>query len=622
MTPVHVQDADGATHVAPWELSIPMRDGVMLATDVYGAEGAEHPKPVLLERTPYGKRDSRDSDQAWHDRPVPQPQEIADFFTSAGFVVVRQDCRGRGGSDGEFVKYLNEAEDGSDTVEWLSRQPWCDGRVLMTGVSYSAHSQAAAATQGPSGLAAMFMDSGGYGSAYETGMRMGGAFEMKQVTWAFEHALASPEAAEDPVIHAALADTDLTDWLRVRPWSAGDTPLSVVPKYEEYLLDQWAHEAFDDYWTQPAIYSRGNYDRFPDCPVFNISSWYDPYVAAAVENFTELTRRHTSPVFLLLGPWCHGKRCRPWSGDADFGTGSCFDVEFGADYLSFRADWFSRAIANDLGGFWGGNRVAFFLMGGGDGGWTPEHRIQHGGEWHYAKTWPPEGSFPERFNLHPDGGLSSELPETEAVVSYQYDPAHPVPTIGGQVTSGEPVMSGGAYDQTPDADTFGAEPPYLPLGARPDVVVFRSAPLTQDLCCAGPVHVVLTVSSDCPDTDFTAKVIDEYPPSADHPHGFAMNVTEGILRARYRNSFESPELMEPGKKYRIEIQLPAVANRFTAGHRLRLDISSSDYPRFDVNPNTGGPVFRDRTHRIATNALHFGPATESSLYLQVFPATD
>jgi putative CocE/NonD family hydrolase len=612
--------SQGASGRGPLEVMIPLRDGCCLAADIYGITDDEQPRPVILERTPYGKRESRDSDQSRHDRPVPLPDEIAAYFVERGYIVVRQDCRGRGKSEGDFVKYLNEGPDGADSIAWIRSQPWCNGQIAMTGVSYSAHVQTAAAAETPPGLAAMFMDSGGFSSAYEAGMRMGGAFELKQATWAFRHAVESPEAKLDDVIAASLGATNIEAWFMSTPWREGNSPLSVLPEYEGYLLDQWAAEDFGDYWKQPGIYGRGNYDNFPDIPTFHISSWYDPYVVSAIENFTELRRRKDSPSFLLLGPWTHGKRCRRFSGDADFGPAAYFDGNVSESYLRFRADWFDQMLQGPPAP---GSHppVTYFLMGGGTGFKTPEGRIDHGGRWIRDTAWPPAKSLPETLFLAPDGTLRIEPASQPASITYRFDPEHPVPTIGGQVTSGEPVMSGGAYDQTPNSAVFGAVEPYLPLSARSDVLVFRSEILERNHSIAGAVSVDLHVSSSAPDTDFTVKLIDEYPPSADYPNGFAMNLTEGILRARFRNSFESPEPLAVGGLYKLRITAPDTANVFAAGHRIRLDVSSSNFPRFDINPNTGGVTATERRKIVAENTIHMSQEHQSALHLMLLPAT-
>jgi putative CocE/NonD family hydrolase len=232
----------------------------------------------------------------------------------------------------------------------------------------------------------------------------------------------------------------------------------------------------------------------------------------------------------------------------------------------------------------------------------------------------PETDF-TNYYLRPDGALATDAPvEAGDVLSFDYDPKNPVPSIGGSITSGAPVMEGGAFDQHESERFFGCRPPYLPLATRPDILVFQTAPLAEAVEVIGPIQVRLWVSSDCPDTDFTAKLVDVYPPNADYPHGFAMNVTSGILRCRYRESWENPSMMTPGKTYAITVEAFPTANRFEAEHRIRLDISSSNFPHFDVNPNTGEPEGLSRRTKIATNSVWMDADRPSHVILPIVPA--
>jgi uncharacterized protein len=587
-------------------LRIPARDGVLLVADVYADRPAPGPGPVILERTPYGRRAARGSDGNLGGESPPAPETAAEVFTRGGYRIVRQDCRGRGDSEGTFVKYLNEATDGYDTVEWIAAQSWCDGRVATMGVSYSAHAQAALASLGAPHLAAMFLDSGGFASAYEAGTRMGGAFELKQATWAFNRAKVSETVRADPTLRATLDSEDLAAWFTRMPWRRGASPLRFVPEYEDYLLEQWENGAFGPYWQQPGIYARGYYDDFPDVPSLHMSSWYDPYVRTATENFRELGRKKNSPAYLVLGPWTHGGRSDSFAGDVDFGPSAKLDGSLAEHYAAMRLSWFDAHLAPE-GMAEPPPLVRYFLMGGGSGRRTAEGRLDHGGRWYTAASWPPEETRILTFALGAAGTLSEQASESSpSFLEYDFDPRDPVPTLGGQVTSGEPVMSGGAFHQHPDERFFCAGEPHLPLDSRPDVLVFQTPPLTEDLAVAGPVSVRLTVSSTAPDTDFTIKLVDVHPPSEDYPQGFAMNLTDGILRCRYRDSFSDPKPMTPGEMYEITVEAPDTANLFLAGHRIRLDVSSSNFPRFDVNPNTGGPEVGERRKVVATNRVHVG----------------
>ncbi|MEU9877984.1 CocE/NonD family hydrolase [Streptomyces phaeochromogenes] len=620
-------------------LRVPMRDGVRLAADLYSAsrEPEATALPVLLERTPYGRRTQRGSDQDRSDAPVPQPEDIARHFTEARYHVVRQDCRGRGDSEGTFVKYLGEGPDGADTMAWLRNQPWCDGRVVMTGVSYSAHVQAAAAAEGAQGLAAMFQDSGGFSCAYDAGMRMGGAFELKQVTWALRHAVQSPEAAADPVLREALLRVDVPGWFGAMPWRPGCTPLRHLSAYEDFLLEQWRQDTFGDYYRTPALYGRGFYGRFPDAPSLHMGSWYDPYVRSTIENFTALRELKSAPSYLVMGPWTHGHRCETHAGEVDFGPRATLDGNLAPSYLEFRRRWFDRALGReDEGSAESGDlergvpesgdlpAVQYFLMGGGDGRRDAAGRMRHGGAWRTDTRWPPTSTAPVALYLTTEGALTLDPPTTAtASVTYDFDPHHPVPTMGGQVTSGEPVMTGGAYDQNaPDARVYGAREPYLPLDSRPDVISLTTPPLQRDVVLAGPVSALLHISTTARDTDFTIKLIDVHPPNPDYPHGFAMNLTDGIVRCRFHRSYEKPELLTPGEVYEIEVTAPDTANRFAAGHRIRLDISSSNFPRFDVNTNTGEPEAAARRTAVAANTVHMDAEHASHLRVWVEGGAD
>lgn len=589
-----------------------MRDGICLATDIYSSKNLDMstPHPVMLERSPYNIRAMRPSDGVHANGERVSPESGAAFFVGRGYIVVRQDCRGRGDSGGTFSKYTGEANDGFDTHAWLAKQPWCDGRIVTAGVSYGAHVQSAAASVGATNTAAMILDSGGFVSAYETGGRFGGAFELKQIMWAYRHALQSPAAMEDPVLAANLKGQDLRSWFRAIPWRKGFSPLSASAEYEEFLFEQWSHEDLDAFWMQPGMYARGYYDVFPDVPTMHISSWYDPYVFTAVENFSTLGRLKTAKTFLVLGPWIHGARSVTYSGDVDFGPESTLDRNLGTDYLSFKAQWLDEVLAENMVSL---APVSYFLMGGGSGRKDAEGRMHHGGSWHSAEQWPPTAAESVRLFLNLDQTLTRNSPESHGTISYDFDPSDPVPSMGGGITSGEPLMYGGAFNQTPTAATYGAGN-FLPLASRHDVVSFQTPPLEHGVSIVGGVKLDVRFSSSAPDTDLTAKLIDVYPPSEDYPDGFAMNITDGLLRCRYRNSFESPELMQPDEVYAMQVNLPDTANYFAPGHRIRLDVSSSNFPRCDVNPNTGRAVMGDRTSLVARNTLHIG---ESSLRISV-----
>lgn len=606
------------------DVMVPMRDGVMLASDIYlpssGAQPGTAAFPVILERTPYDKSGTSRSEVSLADpRPMTRVQ-VAEYFATKGFAVVMQDCRGRYRSEGKFEKYLNEASDGYDTLAWLIAQPWCNGKVGTMGLSYGAHTQCALASQGAPGLACMFMDSGGFASAYHGGIRRGGTFELKQATWAYRHALRSPEIAADPARAAELNEDDIFDWFRRMPWEPGRSPLRAAPDYEAYLFRQWREGLFSEYWQQPGLYAEGYYDEFPDVPTAILGSWYDPYVLTCITNYRGLSARNASRVELTMGPWTHGNRSSTHAGAVDFGAQATLDGNIAADYLQLRLEWFQRWLLD--GSTTDEPPVRYFQMGGGSGSKTPSGRLDHGGCWRQARQWPPAETRDLVFYPHPDGRLQSTRPEKEITLEYHYDPRDPVPTIGGALTSGEPVMRGGAFDQrvTDDVFVYRGRPDGRPLAARPDVLVFETPPLEKPLVVTGAIIVQLFVSSDCVDTDFTAKLVDVYPPGADWPNGFAMNITDGIFRMRYRDGWDHESRMEPGSVYAIRIEPFATSNLFQVGHRLRLDVSSSNYPLFDINPNTGAPEGYASEPKVAINRIHLGGNRASCLMLPVTEA--
>jgi putative CocE/NonD family hydrolase len=618
------------------DVMVVMRDGIHLATDVYlparDGRALPGPFPVLVERTPYGKTNETVRERTARDpRPVSRA-EVAARFARSGYAVVLQDCRGRFASEGVFTKYLGEANDGHDTLAWVAAQPWCNGRIGTLGLSYAAHTQTALVSRRPPGLAAMFLEAGGFANAYRGGIRHGGAFELKQATWAYTNAQRTGPAQRDAVIRAALAAEDIAAWFAAMPWKRGHSPLKWVPEYENYLFEQWEHGNFDAYWRQPELYAAGHYDSFDGIPTLLMCGWWDPYAQTTTDNYLGISRRKKGMARLVLGPWTHGERSVTFAGDVDFGPQATLDGTLAEDHLAFRLAWFDRWLKGDVKGDAAQGTghaaddpaVRYFRMGGGSGRRTESGRLDHGGRWCTAGDWPIPGTEFRPYYLRADGTLQTQIQAREApeaVLEFDFDPAHPVPTIGGSITSGEPLMTAGTYDQRTHQGIFGARPPYLPLAARPDILVFETPVLEGDIEVTGPVVIKLWISSSAPDTDFTAKLIDVHPPNADYPQGYAMNLTDGILRCRYRRSWENPELLAPGEIAEITIEPMPTSNLFKKGHRIRLDISSSNFPRFDVNPNTGEPEGRSQRRQAAVNRVHLSADRPSLLLLPIVPAS-
>jgi len=584
-----------------------LRDGVHLATDVYrparGGKAVAGRFPVILERTPYGRNVTYFRDLT-AGNPTPKSRaEVAEYYVRHGYVVIFQDCRGCHDSEGQFVKYLNEAYDGFDTCGWIRAQPWSNGHIGTMGLSYAAHTQVALACLNPPGLKAMYVDCGGFSNAYQDGIRQGGAFELKQVTWAYNLSLESPEVQKNPRLLAALKAVDIKAAFAHMPWKRGQTPISLVPEYESYVYEQWEHGKFDEFWKQLGIYAEGYYSQFSAAAMVHLSGWYDAYSRTATDNYVGLSRRTGGPVRLIMGPWTHGARSTPHSGDVDFGSGATLDAD-GGDLFAQRLRWFDRYLKGIESGAVREAPVRLFVMGGGSGRKSAAGRLDHGGRWRSESDWPIPRARLSPYYLSADRKLATARPAADAAsLSYSFDPAHPVPTMGGTVTSGEPLMRPGGFDQSQDA--------------RPDVLVFETQPLAADVEVTGAIEANLWISSDAVDTDFTIKLIDVYPPSEDYPQGYALNVTDGILRCRYRQSWSDPALMTPGEVYAIKVTAFPTSNLFKRGHRIRLAVSSSNFPHFDVNPNTGAPEGTGLELRVARNTVYMDAARASHVVLPV-----
>ncbi len=589
-------------------LMVTMRDGVRLATDIYrpARDGRPAPGhfPAILERTPYSRQGLG-------------PVAAAKLFCRHGYAAAIQDVRGRYDSEGDWYPFALEAEDGYDTVEWLASRQWSDGKVGTVGLSYSGSDQHALASLAPPHLAAVFASEAM--SNYHTGsMRQGGAAELRFLVYSLWMAAESPQALRDPALRAAArAESDaVEDWLRRTPLKPGVSILRNFPSIERWVLDVVRHGDYDDYWKQRGYNIEEYYDEYADVPVCLLSGWYDTYTRATVDNFVELRRRKRGPVRMIIGPWIHGVDSlrQSWSGDADFGIDAPLD-----DYDGYRLRFFDAALRELHTGFFEGPPVRIFVMGGGSGRKLPSGRLDHGGRWRDEEEWPPRRARATAYHLWPDGSLRTEKPPTgSSSQTYRYDPEHPVPTIGGSISAATAVMPAGGFDQRGRPGLFGCTD-NLPLNARRDVLSFQTEPLTQAIEVTGPLSARVWVSTSAPDTDLTAKLVDVYPASVDYPDGYALNLQDGILRLRYRNDRARPELLIPGQIYLVDVTLAPTSNLFERGHRIRLDLSSSNYPRFDLNPNTGDPLGVSGRAVPADVTIHHDAEHPSHLLLSVVP---
>ncbi len=600
--------------VAENNVMIPMADGVRLATDLYfpGAKGgrAAGPFPVILERTPYGKASSRNV-------------EKAKYFARRGYVCALQDVRGRFQSEGEWYAFADEARDGCDTVEWLGGQAWSSGKVGTMGDSYAGSDQSALATLHPRHLATMIVAVGA-SNYYHSSMRHNGALEQRFHIYVFRMAITSKEAAADPNLRKALIQLyteKMPEVVRRYPLKKGATLLRRLPAYERWAMDILTHADYDTYWKEHRGYAISEYyAEHADVPTLYLGGWYDSYARNTCESFTALKKIKKAPQYLLMGPWTHGKYEISYSGDLDFGA------EAQIHYLDLKLAWFDfflKGLRTQVADW---SPVRIFTMGSGDGrrfidgspGEAADFpgRIGHGGFWRNLEDWPVPGTRFTPYYLHAGGALSAEKPAGKEIppTRYTFDPRDPVPTIGGGISAVDIVMKPGAFDQRGRSDFLGCRDS-LPLNARQDVLTFQTSPLESETEITGPVEIHLWASSSAPDTDFTAKLIDVYPPSDDYPDGVAVNLTDSIIRARYRNGYERPEFLSPGEAYEFVFPLYPTSNIFKKGHRIRLDISSSNWPRFDVNPNTGGPLGVDQQVAVAHQAVYHDTGRPSHILL-------
>ena len=591
---------------------VPMRDGVKLVTDIYfpaiGGRRAEGQFPVILERTPYNKLGAA---------------KVTDgkYYARRGYVCVAQDVRGRFESEGEWYAFAKEAPDGYDTVEWLGTQPWSDGRVGTKGSSYAGSDQCALATLDPPHLETMIVGVGA-SNYYHSSMRQNGALEQRFHVYVFRMALTSKEAKADPVLKAALlkAYSQIHETVDRFPLREGATILRSLPSYERWAIDILTHGEYDDYWKQRGYAPSEYYDEHADVPTMYLGGWYDSYARNTCESYVKLNAIKKTDQRLYMGPWIHGGWEASFAGDVDFGTEST------VHYNDFRLSWFDHYLKGMHTEVAEWSPVTIFIMGAGDDGGmrvdgapglTADYpgKINHGGYWRSESDWPLPGTKFTPYYLHGDGTISPERPEGAALPStYDFDPKDPVPTMGGGISAADPVMAPGAFDQRGRPDFHGSRDG-LPLNNRADVLSFQTLTLEEDLEVTGPIEMHLWVSSSALDTDFTAKLLDIYPPGDEYPEGLAINITDSIIRARYRNGWDAPEMLTPGRPYELVFELYPTSNVFRKGHSLRLDISSSNWPRFDVNPNTGGPLGLERSYEIARQSVYHDAERASHVVL-------
>ena len=545
-------------------VKVPMRDGVELSADLY-LPRVSGTFPTVLMRTPYSNN-------------MDVTIERARVLANDGYACVIQDIRGRWDSDGDYYPFHPDVDDGFDTQEWVGQQEWSNGKIGMAGSSYLGLVQWLSAplrSQYLTCLAPRVI----CGDFYNGLVYPGGALQLNVVmTWGMRTNGRTGQSI------------DYHDWTNAfRALPVGDADLS-AGRALGFFKDWIEHPAYDDYWNAIDVEDKWNEI---DVPAFSMGGWFDLYSADAFTNFNGIRKNGRTPEArqsrLIVGPWPHALSTSSKTGDVDFGAGSLADLD-GEETRWF--DYWLKGIDN---GIVDEPPLRLFIMGINE--WRDEH------EWPLARTdW-------QRWHLHSDGDansvrgggrLSIDTPTDEPEDRFVYDPEFPVQTVGGNNCCSPDIVPWGPYDQRA-------------VEMRSDVLVYTSDPFEEDMEVTGPIKVVLYAATDGPDTDWTAKLVDV------SPTGYAMNLCDGIFRARYRESRSESRLLEPNRVYEYEIDVAVTGNVFQKGHSVRIEISSSNFPRFDRNLNTGKDYGKDGEMRVANQAVYHSREYPSHVLLPVIP---
>ncbi len=581
------------------KLMVPMRDGKRMAADVYRPKDTSKKYPIIFVRTPYNFN--------YWDVKLGAPRDMTSELEAVkrGYVFVEMNERGHFFSEGQYDILGPPLTDGDDELTWMASQPWSSGKVGTIGCSSTAEWQLGVAAQGNPALAAMIPQGfgagvGRVGPYYEQGnWYRGGAVQMLFIAWLYGEQnqirpMFPPNTSQQDLIRASKA-FDLAQQLPPVDWAKA---LAHLPEMDIIKAVDGPHGIFADRMevstggamikrapNDPAWYRGGLWhDNMPiNVPGLWFMSWYDVSVGPnlAAYNYVRRTARPeiANEQYAVIAPTLHCSYKRA-TEDTIVGERSMGDARLDYDALTYGwFDYFLKGEKNDV--LTKNPKVRYFTMGL--------------NKWQSASTWPPEGAQPETFflsssgkanSLFGDGALNTAPSETDDPDSFVYDPMNPVPSYGGNVCCTGNAVVGGAFDQRK-------------MEARADILVYTSDPLKEDTEVSGPIDATLYVSSDAKDTDFTIKLIDVY------PDGRAYNLDETIQRVRYREGYDKPPVfMEKGQVYKMTLQPMTTSNYFPAGHRLRIEVSSSNFPRFDRNLNTGGNNYDESTGVVAHNAVH------------------
>ena len=534
-----------------FDVRIPMPDGVQLSADLWRPD-TDAPVHLVLARTPYNKNNATVA-------------RLGRLFSAHGFAFAMVDVRGRGDSDGAFVPYVSDGQDGADCIAWCAEQPWCSGQIATLGGSYGGLIQWLTALHRPPALKAMIAMVSPSDPFVEWPTGTSGPM---MLSW---HRMTAGRMRQH---------VDDIDWERVY----GHLPLLTMDEAAGFRSDVWrenlSHPTLDEHWA-PLQYQ----DRLGelDVPVLHISGWYDDEQVGTPRNFAAMVAGGAPGQQLLMGPWGHAVNTTSKLGEVDFGPGSLIDLD---------AYWLRWLDAQLDGGPWDDAPVRAFVMGV--------------DEWRDLPQWPPAEMDVRPLYLRSDGAANSRLGngrltwdapgDGEPDDAYDYAPERPVPFVTG-ITS---AQLGGPDD-------------YSGVELRGDVLVYTGEELAEPLQLIGPVTLVLHATSSAPDTDFTGKLLDV------HPSGFAQRLCDGIVRARFREGMDAERLLEPGRAYAYEIDLWHTAHVFLPGHRLRVEVASSAFPKYDRNLNTGEPLATGTRTAVAHQVVHSDAARPSHLRCPVVP---
>lgn len=573
---------------AEFNVAMEARDGTKLYADIYRPD-APGKFPVLLSRTPYDKS------------AVANRSGTIDVIRAAasGFATVVQDVRGRYKSEGDFYTFVNEIDDGYDTVEWLASQPWSTGKVGTFGISYVGATQWLAAKSKPPSLTAIAP--GFTASDYHEGWAwQGGAFELGfNLSWSIGGLAAANWGTLSKRI--GKSNDDLEKLIASKDSlesSFAHLPLDEMPDLKDniapYYYDWMAHPEYDDYWKSVCIEeSHSNID----IPALNVGGWHDIFLGGTINNYMSMrdhggTKSARNGQRLVIGPWIHSGSPTNVSGLVNYGTRAASTaIDLPGIILRYYDHWLNGAE----NGTDSEKPVRIFVMGA--------------NKWRYEDEWPIARAIESKYYLHSkgkantlngNGALDQEAPGNESPDVYHYNPMFPVPTTGGGLCCDPGFMAPGSFDQR-----F--------VESRDDVLVYSTNPLEKDMEVTGPIKMVLYATSSAIDTDFTAKLVDV------SPDGFARNLTDGIIRARYRIPRTPASFITPGEIYKYEIDLWATSNLFKKGHQIRIEISSSNYPRFDRNLNTGGIIGYESDMKSALQTVLHDSEHPSYITLPVIP---